>query len=108
MALRKFAEIINGADITTVIERRIKESGLTLETIIGKAHVSPGEWASINELADDPRITRLRNIARAAGLEIAVIESATGAPWQDRHAPTHHAARSPGLYDHHLTKGDAK
>jgi hypothetical protein len=98
--LRKFAEIIEGGDIIAVITQRVKESGLTLETILGKAKVSPGEWASINELADDPRITRLRNVARAAGLELAIIESAGHAPWTDRH--THHAPRAPGLYDSHL------
>jgi hypothetical protein len=101
-ALRKFAEIVTGADIVAVITQRVKESGLTLETILGKAKVSPGEWASINELADDPRITRLRNVARAAGLELAIIESAGHAPWTDRHSPTHHAKREPGLYNHLL------
>jgi len=97
-ALRKFAEIITGADIVAVITQRVKESGLTLETILGKAKVSPADWASIVELSADPRWVQLRNVARAAGLELAVIESAGGAPWQQPHGGTHHAPRSPGLY----------
>jgi len=104
MAMRKFAEIITGSDIIAVIERRVKDSGLTLETIIGKAKVSPADWASIVELSHDPRITQLRDVARAAGVELAIIESATHAPWTDRHCPTHHAPRAPGLYDSHLVK----
>lgn len=102
-ALRKFAEIVSGADIVAVITQRAKESGLKLETIISKANVTPAEWASIVELAADPRITQLRNVARAAGAELAIIESQGHAPWTDRHSPTHHAKREPGLYDHHLS-----
>jgi predicted transcriptional regulator len=102
-ATRIFAEIVSGADIVAVIRQRVKESGLTLETIIGKANVSPDEWANIVALAADPRITQLRDVARAAGVELVAIESPTHAPWLDRHSPTHHAKRSPGLYDHHLS-----
>jgi len=100
--LRKFAEIINGSDIIDVINRRVKESGLSLETIISKARVAPSDWASIVELSADPRFVQLRNVARAAGVELAAIESQGHAPWTDRHSPTHHAKREPGLYDCHL------
>lgn len=100
--LRKLAEIITGADIVAVITQRAKETGMRLDVIVEKAGVSPDQWAAIVALSDDPRITQLRDVARAAGVELAVIESPGGAPWQDRHAPTHHATRSPGLYDSHL------
>jgi hypothetical protein len=101
-AMRKFAEILSVADVVAVIIQRVKESGLKLETIIGKANVTPDEWANIVALAADPRIGQLRDVARAAGVELAAIESPGGAPWQDRHAATHHAPRAAGLYDHHL------
>jgi hypothetical protein len=101
-AMRKFCEILSVADVVAVITQRAKESGLKLETIIDKAGVSPDEWANIVALSDDPRIKQLRNVARASGIELVAIESPGGAPWQDRHAPTHHPKREAGLYDHHL------
>jgi hypothetical protein len=102
-AMRKFCEVLSVADVIAVITQRAKESGLKVETLIDKAQVSPAEWASIVALADDPRIKQLRDVARAAGVELVAIESSAQAPWMDRHAPTSHPKREAGLYDHHLS-----
>ena len=101
-ATRKFCEVLSGADIITTITQRAKESGLKLETILKGAGVSSTELAHILDMAQGVHIAQLRDVLRAAGLELCIIESATHAPWQDRHSPTSHPKREAGLYDHHL------
>ncbi|MGC1861544.1 MAG: hypothetical protein WA733_10575 [Methylocystis sp.] len=102
-AMRKFCEILSVGDVVAVITQRAKESGLKLETIVDKAAVTMPEWDAIVALADDRRIKQLRDVARAAGVELAAIESPGHAPWRDPHSPTSHPKREPGLHDHHLS-----
>ncbi len=99
---RKFCEILSVADVLTVIEQRAKESGMRFDVIVEKAGVSPAEWAAIGELVGDLRITQLRDVARAAGVELCAIEATGHAPWTDRVAPTSHPRREEGLYDRFL------
>ncbi len=104
--LRKYAEVLSIADVLAVVRRLADEGGMKIETIIKGAGLTADDWSKINELAHDPRIGQLRDICRAAGAELCVVQSASHAPWRDPHSPTSHPAREPGLHDRHL--GDAK
>ena len=103
-ATRKLAEVVNGSDIIDVVNRLAAESGLKLETIIKGAGLTADDYEAIVELSADLRIGKMRDLCRAAGAELCIIQSSGHAPWTDRHSPTSHPARLPGLHDHHLTK----
>jgi hypothetical protein len=105
-AMRKYAEVLSIADALAVVSRLADEGGMKLETIIKGAGLTATDYASIKELADDPRIGKLRDLCRAAGAELCLIQSAGHVPWRDMHSPTSHPKREPGLHDRHL--GDAK
>jgi hypothetical protein len=105
-ATRKYAEVLSIADVLAVINRLADEGGMKIEPIIKGAGLTAADYASIKELADDPRIGKLRDLCRASGAELCLIQSASPAPWRDMHSPTSHPKREPGLHDRHLA--DAK
>jgi hypothetical protein len=105
-AMRRYCEVLSIADILAVVNRLADEGGMKLEVIIKGAGLTASDYASIKELADDPRISQLRDLCRASGAELCLIQSASHAPYRDIHSPTSHPNREPGLHDRHLA--DAK
>jgi hypothetical protein len=103
-ATRKYAELWTVDDAIKVIERRVFEGGMRLDVIVAKAGVSPDEWEAVKALAHDERLTHLRHVARAAGVELMAAEAQGHTSWSDPHNPLAKAPRSQGLWDHHLTK----
>jgi hypothetical protein len=101
-AIRKYAEVLSIADVLAVVNRLADEGGMKLDVIIKGAGLTADDYASIKELADDPRIGKLRDLCRASGAELCVIQSASHAPYRDIHSPTSHPNREPGLHDRHL------
>ena len=73
------------------IERSIKGAALTAADYAA----SIKESATIRAWA-----ISVTSVARRA--ELCVIESSGHAPYRDRHSPTSHPAREPGLHDRHL------
>jgi hypothetical protein len=103
---RKYAEVLSISDVLAVVNHLADETGMKIETLVQKAGLTAADYASIKELADDPRIGKLRDLCRAAGAELCVVQSPSHAPWSDRFSPTSHPKREPGLHDRHL--GDWK
>lgn len=102
-ALRKYAEVLSVADVLAVVARLADEGGMKLEAFIKGAGLTAADYASIQELAHDPRIGQLRDLCRASGAELCIIQSSSHAPWRDQHSPTSHPAREPGLHDRFLS-----
>ncbi len=105
-ATRKYAEVLSIADVLAVVTRLADEGGMKIGTFIKGAGLTADDYESIVELSGDLRIGKLRDLCRAAGAELCVIQSSVHAPWRDPHSPTSHPKREPGLHDSHL--GDAK
>ena len=103
-AMRKLAEVVSGSDVVHVVNRLAAEGGLKIETVIKGAGLTALDYEAVVELSLDMRIGKMRDLCRAAGAELCIIQSSGSIPWQDRHSPTSHPSRSPGLHDHHLTK----
>lgn len=102
-ALRKYAEVLSIADVLAVVSRLADEGGMRLEAIIKGAGLTSDDYAAVKELAHDPRIGQLRDLCRASGAELCIIQSSSHAPWRDPHSPTSHPAREPGLHDRFLS-----
>jgi hypothetical protein len=92
--LNGLAEVLFLSDLLRVIAVCAAETSQTIEQALAHAGVSAEDWAQIEALGANPLFPKIRDVARAVGVEIVAVRSLDAQPWRDPHNPQKSAPRS--------------